>query len=169
MTLKQETRLKIILTEAHVSYKDSLKSYAYFKVRNKMASEDLVQNTFMKTWTYLKRGGQIQTMKAFLYHVLNNLIIDEYRKRKALSLDFLMEKGLEPNVVDGSNIVNVLDGKAAFRFMDRLPPMYKNVLHMKYLEDLSTEEISNATGLSKNTVAVRIHRGMVKLKSLYAY
>src|SRR6266850_4422798 len=100
MTIQQEIQLKTFFTEAHELYREGLDSYAYFKVSNRMISEDLVQNTFMKTWMYLMKGGRIEKMKAFLYHVLNNLIVDEYRKRKTTSLDVLIEKGLEPSVSD---------------------------------------------------------------------
>ncbi|PIR60956.1 MAG: hypothetical protein COU68_01975, partial [Candidatus Pacebacteria bacterium CG10_big_fil_rev_8_21_14_0_10_45_6] len=81
-----------VLTLAHRDFAKAMNSYSYFKVHNHSTSDDLVQDTFIKTWSYLARGGKIDLMKAFLYHVLNNLIIDEYRKRKNLSLDSLMDK-----------------------------------------------------------------------------
>ena len=63
------------------------------------------------------RGGKIQTMKAFLYHVLNGLIIDEYRKRKTVSLDTLMENGYEPKENDAEDIINLLDSKRATKMI----------------------------------------------------
>jgi RNA polymerase sigma-70 factor (ECF subfamily) len=169
MTLKQRLHLQGILTTAHQDYEKSLNARAYFKVSNHELGEDLVQQTFMKTWTYLVKGGEVEKMKAFLYHILNNLIIDEYRKNKATSLDVLMEKGFEPSVDDSKNIFNVLDGKAACLLIERLPVLYKEVMRMKYLQDLSLEEISAFTGLSKNTIAVQLHRGLERLKNLYKY
>ena len=76
MTLKQEIQLQGILTLAYHEHKKALNAHAFFKVHNRMISEDLVQNTFMKTWTYIVKGGKVDIMKAFLYHVLNNLIIN---------------------------------------------------------------------------------------------
>jgi len=166
MTTKQQAQIETLFTQAHELYRESLSSYAYFKVNNKMTCEDLVQNTFMKTWMYLKRGGKIEKMKAFLYHVLNNLIVDEYRKRKTVSLETLMEKGVEPAVVDTKNTVDVLDGKQAMMLIEELPSTYKNVLSMRFLEELTNEEMSEKTGLSKNTIAVQLHRGLEKLKVL---
>src|SRR3989344_4731363 len=98
MTLLKEVKLKIILTNAHDEYEADLNKRAFFKVSDHMLGEDLVQNTFLKTWVYLVKGGKIDSMKAFLYHILNNLIIDEYRKHKTNSLDALIEKGFEPSV-----------------------------------------------------------------------
>lgn len=132
-----------------------------------MISEDLVQDTYMKTWDYLVKGGKIDKMKAFLYHVLNNLIVDQYRKHKETSLEFLLEKGFEPNFDDTESVYNILDGKYAFLLIDKLPEPYKNVMRMKYLQDLSLEEMSLITGKTRNSLAVRLHRGTQKLKSIY--
>lgn len=130
-------------------------------------SDDLVQDTFMKTWSYPLKGGKIDVMKAFLYHVLNHLIVDEYRKNKTLSLDALLEKGFEPSVDNSKRLVNVLDGKNALLLIQRLPPKYQKVMRMRYVQDLSLKEMSLITGQSKNTMAVQVHRGLQKLKILY--
>src|SRR3989344_1276932 len=168
MTVTQELQLKSLLTEAHNTYYEGLHSYAFFKVNNSNTSEDLVQHAFMKTWIYLVKGGKVETIKAFLYHILNNLIIDEYRKHKVSSLDVLVEKGFEPPASsDQDRLVNVLDGRAALPMIEHLPLMYRKVVGMRYLQDLSLEEISKVTGLSKNTISVQIHRGLEKLKNLW--
>jgi len=129
--------------------------------------EDLVQDTFMKTWSYLVKGGKIDVMKAFLYHVLNNLIIDEYRKKKTASLDVLLEKGFEPGKDPSERLLNALDGKAALLLIQQLPDRYRKVLNMRYVQDLSLSEMSLLTGQSKNAMAVQVHRGLEKLKLLY--
>ena len=167
MTITQQIHLQGILTIAHQDFGKSLNARASFKVSNRELGEDLVQQTFMKTWIYLMKGGKVETMKAFLYHVLNNLIVDEYRKHKTTSLDGLIEKGFEPNVVDPNKLLSVLDGKAALAMIERLPLIYKKVMRMKYVQDLSLKEISLITGLSKNAIAVQIHRGLGMIKDLY--
>jgi len=113
MTPKQETKQRTILTSAHKDFEKGLNSHAFFKVNDRSLSEDLVQDTFMKTWKYLVKGGKIDIMKAFLYHILNNLIVDEYRKRKhqTTSLDSLIEKGFEPAEEDSERIFSVLGGE----------------------------------------------------------
>ena len=130
-------------------------------------SEDLVQDTFMKTWSYLVRGGKIDVMRSFLYHILNNLIIDEYRKHKTSSLDVMIENGFEPSTNDSEHIYTMLEGKSALIMIQRLPKTYQKVMRMKYMQDLSLKEMSQVTGQSKNTIAVQIHRGLEKLKVLY--
>ena len=167
MTPKEEVEQKLILTVAHRDYEKKLNLHAFLKTHNRALGEDLVQDTFIKTWSYLVKGGKIDLMKAFLYHVLNNLIIDEYRKHKAVSLDLLLEKGFEPSVGDSERLLDVLDGKSALLLIQRLPITYQKVMRMRYVQDLSIKEISILTGQSKNSIAVQAHRGLEKLKVLY--
>ncbi len=157
------------MTLAHADFDKMLNSYAFFKVNNKEIGQDLVQDTFMKTWNYLLKGGKIDTMKSFLYHVLNNLIIDEYRKRKnkSSSLDVMLDAGYEPGVDESDRLINIFDGKSAIMLIQSLPKMYQAVMTMRFEKDLSLKEISIITGKSENSVAVQLHRGLAKLKILY--
>ena len=168
MTIKQKFEQQTLLSEAHANYAKGLKAYAFFKVHSHATGEDLVQETFMKTWKYLVKGGKVELMKAFLYHILNNLIIDEYRKKKPASLDALVDEGYEPSVDDSKNLSDFLDGKAAMLLIKRLPSSYREVMHMRYVQDLSLEEMSTITGQTKNAIAVQAHRGFEKLRRLYS-
>ncbi len=163
---KKQAQQQNLFTIAHTNYERELKKYSFFKVHNYELAEDLVQDTFMKTWNYLSKGGKIDTMKSFLYHVLNCLIIDEYRRRKATSLDAMIENGFESGEDDFEHIIDELDSKATALVIEKLPEKYREILSMRYVKDLTIEEMAKATHLSKNTIAVQIHRGLGKLKEL---
>lgn len=172
MTQEKESLHQALMTLAHLEYSKGLNSHAFFKLNNHAIGEDLVQDTFLKTWTYLVKGGEIILMKAFLYHVLNNLIIDEYRKRKNISLDDLLEKGYEAKDVDQENSISRssdrLEGENAVELLESLPDLYRDIMNMKYVEDMSISEISNRTKKTKNSITVLLHRGLEKLKRLHA-
>lgn len=167
MTPKQVTQLQEVLTSAYDDHVKKLTIHAFKKIEDRALCEDLVQDAFMKTWIYLVKGGKIDLMKAFLYHVLNNLIVNQYRKPKTTSLDLLFEQGFEPGTSDYERISNILDGKTAIKLIQHLPEKYKKVIRMRFVEDLSLKEISLATGQTKNTITVQVHRGLEKLKLLY--
>jgi RNA polymerase sigma-70 factor (ECF subfamily) len=166
MTAKEVERYEAF-TVAHCAYAKGLRLHAFRKVHDRATGEDLVQETFVKTWRYIVKGGKVDVMKAFLYHVLNDLIVDEYRKRKTTSLDALLEKGFEPNTGHDRRLLDVLDGKAELLLITRLPVSYRKVMHMRYVQDLSLEEMSLITGQSKNSIAVQAHRGLEKLKLMH--
>ncbi len=167
MTKDQETQAHAVLTAAYFDYQKGLNAHAFFKVHDHEIGQDLVQDTFLKTWSYLVRRGKIDLMKAFLYHVLNNLIVSEYRKRKTTSLDVLLEEGFEPRTGDIGQLFNIFDGKAALLLIKSLPEPYKSVMRMRYVQELSLKEMSLITGQSKNTIGVQAYRGLKKLRQLY--
>jgi RNA polymerase sigma-70 factor, ECF subfamily len=106
-------------------------------------------------------------MKSFLYHILRGLIIDEYRKKKTISLEELAKKGFEPSEDNSEKIMNILDGEQAIFLISQLPIKYQKIIKMRYLQELSLEEISGITGISKKTLSVQIHRGLKKLRGIY--
>lgn len=167
MNSQNKTKMQALLSLAHHDFEKGLNARAYFKVNDHMLGEDLVQMTFLKTWKYLVKGGKIEIMRAFLYHILNNLIVDEYRKRKTVSLDVMVEKGFEPAEVEQVNLIDMLDGKKAMLLIALLPIKYQKIMRMRYVQDLSLEEMSLITGKSKNSIAVQAYRGLERLKVLY--
>ena len=161
---------------AHQQYTKQLRRYSLSKVSNPALAEDLVQDTFVRAWNYLSKGGKVDTMKSFLYQILHRLIIDEYRKgKRTSSLDDLVEKGFDPSAQGGQgnhtdefeHISDMYDGTATMQLIEQLPERYKKVVSLKYIKHLSTDEISEMTGESKNTIAVQLHRGLIKLKNLF--
>lgn len=168
MTAKRTKLNNRALSVAHHDYTKSLNAYATYKLHDVVIGENLVQDTFMKTWVYLVKGGKIAMMKAFLYHILNNLIVDEYRKdkHKMESLDMLVENGFEPKDEHSDNLVDYLDGKSIMRRIIELPLKYKKVMNMRFVQSMTLEDISIATGKTKNSIGVQIHRGIIKLRAL---
>ena len=127
----------------------------------------MVQITFLKTWEYLLKEGKVDHMKAFLFHILNNLIIDEYRKKKPVSLEILSEAGFQVVIDDSEQLFNMIDGKTAMLLIPLLADKYRRVVSMHYKDNLSIKEIALATQQSNNTVVVQIHRGIEKLAVLF--
>jgi len=167
MTPREATKLRVNLTLAYHDYNRMLNAHAFLKLQSHEQGEDLVQKTFVKTWRYLVKEGKVHQMKAFLFHILNHLIIDEYRKPKMISLDLLLEKGSEPSIDDTKKLINLIDGKAALLLIQQLPLKYKTVLTMHYLGDLSVKEITTINKELENTVVVKLQRGLKKLRLLH--
>jgi RNA polymerase sigma-70 factor, ECF subfamily len=167
ITQTQMGQQRRLLGNGYADFSKGLNRYARSRVSDSALAEDLIQGTFLKTWAYLVRGGRIEVMEAFLYHILKALIIDEYRKRKLVSLDLLIEKGFDINFDETNRLGAILDGRQAALLIAQLPVLYRKVMRMRYLEDLSLKEISLKTGQTKNAVAVQTHRGLEKLKALH--
>lgn len=164
MTTKTEEE---ILIKAYKDHEQSLLKRSFFKVSDQDLADDLVQTTFLKTWEYLQKHEDIEHIRGFLFHVLNRLIIDEYRKKKTTSLDLLLEGGLQIEIDESEKLMNQIDGRTAMLLIPLLDEKYEKVLKLSFEEERTIAEIAEATKQPNNTVVVQIHRGLKKLAILY--
>ena len=159
--------------KAFEEYSDALFRHAFLRISDRERAIDVVHDTFTKVWTYVRNGHEVDQFRPFLYKVLNNLIIDEYRKAKEASLDALMaidgvDEGtfdeLSENTVE--SLAATLDGKKAFELLAEMPDTYKEVIILKFVDGLGPKEIAGLLEESENVVSVRLHRGLKVLRQL---
>ena len=157
--------------EAHA---DELFRHASMRLSDRERAVELVQDTFLRTWDYVQKGEEVRDFRAFLFRTLRHLIIDEYRKRKSVSLEGMLtsegesiEHFLPP---DESNTLEAamgrFDGTRVLVVLKELPDMYREVIMLRYIDGLTPQEIARILSESENVVSVRIHRGLKKLRTL---
>lgn len=158
--------------EAFEEYSEALFRHAAMRINDREKAIDAVHDTFTKVWSYVRQGHQIDSFRAFLYKVLNNLIIDEYRKHKESSLDALLEiegvdEGSFPELSESSveALAATIDGRKAFALLADIPEQYREVLIFRFVDDLGPKEIAEMIEESENVVSVRIHRGLRLLRN----
>ena len=153
--------------ESYNLYADSIYRHCYFRVYNKELAEDLTQETFIKTWKYISEGKEVKNMKSFLYRVAVNLIIDHGRKKTALALDELKEKevSLRLNSMEGQ-ILSKFEVGEVVKMLDRLSHKYRQVILLRYVDDLSPVEIAHILNESANAVSVRLNYAVKKLREI---
>lgn len=152
---------------AYNEYSDAIFRHCFYRVSSRERAKELTQETFMRTWKYIADGNEIGNIRAFLYRVTNNLIIDEYRKKKEFSLDAMMEEGAEAGGVEETGrIRDRIDGKITLGLLSKIETKYREALVMRYIDDLSPEEISKITHETPNTISVHIHRGLKQVRKL---
>lgn len=159
---------------AYNMYTGAIYRHCFFRVYSKALAEDLVQETFMRTWRYIQEGGEIENIRAFLYRVCHNLIVDTIRRRvvrkeKEGRLDAFMENFDFPEPsYDGREIVEdqILAKETIEVILTKLPEDYRKVLIMRYLEELSPKEIAQILGTAPNNVSTKINHAKKVLKNL---
>ena len=156
---------------AYEEYNDALFRHACMRISDREKAIDLVHDTYTKVWSYVRKGYEIEQFRPFLYKVLNNLIIDTYRKKKEASLDSLMEiEGVDEGSFEELSESSVealaatIDGRKAFELMDEIPDVYKEVLILRFVDGLGPKEMSELTEEKENVISVRIHRGLKLLR-----
>ena len=159
-TVQQDEFLK-----AYEDLSQALFRHCYFRVSNREVAIDMVQDGYIKTWQHMVAGNEIKNLKAFLYQVMNNLIIDYYRKSKSQSLDSLLEDGYDPS----DKSVNIETSAELSLVMRALPQLQKHdreVVVLRHIDGLAVVEIAKLIGESENVVSVRLHRALKKLKEI---
>lgn len=155
-------------------HSDELFRHCFLRLSDRERALELTQETFLRAWEYTTRREEVRQWRAFLYRILNNLIVDEYRKHKSQSLDALLEQEETQVAVEGVLLrdeVDVLedamvrfDSARAMVALKQLAEPYRGVLVCRYIDGLSPREIAECMQESENTISVRIHRGLKKLR-----
>jgi len=152
--------------QAYNDLADPIFRHCYFRVFDREKAKDIMQDVFLKTWKYIADGNNIENIKAFIYKIANNLIIDNSRKKNTESLDDLKEKGFDVGENKKQILENKIDASHIIIVANQLSQDYKEVIIMRYLEGLGPKEISEILGLTETNVSVRINRGIKELKKL---
>lgn len=156
---------------AYDAFADAIFRHCYMRVSDRDRAKDLMQETFTRAWKYIAEGKTVDNVRAFLYRVANNLIVDESRKKKGVSLDQLSEVGFDPKDPNmGSDAVEAkMDAERILAFVERVASPYREALVMRYVDGFSVKEIADILGETANTVSVRIHRGVKMLKNFVSF
>ena len=153
--------------KSYDNYADQLFRFALFRIRHREVARDLVQDSFIRTWDYLAKGNNIDNFRAFLYRTLRNLIIDEVRKRKTVSLDAMQDEGFDPSDnFKKTELEFRLDSKNIVEKLSELADDDREIIVMRYINELGPKEISEILDESENVVSVRINRALKKAREL---
>jgi RNA polymerase sigma-70 factor, ECF subfamily len=161
-----------LLDQLIVQYQHRLLRYLLYLTGNRETAEDIFQETWMRV---LKRGDQFNGKSRFdtwLFTIARNLVIDVRRKRTMSSLEALREAG-----EDGRSFDVPADGPSPFELYQTnengqrvaealltLEPLHREVLVLRFHEELSLEEIAQVTHAPLSTVKSRLYRGLSALK-----
>ena len=156
-------------------YKDKLYSYIYYIVRNSEMTEDIFQETFMKAIITIRQGRYNENGKfcAWLRRIAHNLIIDSFRQEKSENLvscdepevNILNNIGLAEGTIENA-IVNRQILSDVRRLMEFLPDEQREVVYMRFYQDLSFKEIAEQTGVSINTSLGRMRYAILNLRRM---
>lgn len=164
-----------LLNELIVRYQHRLLRYLLYLTGNREQAEDLFQEVWMRV---LVRGSQYNGQARFetwLFTIARNLLIDQRRKRTMSSLDELFETGGDDDrpvafeIVDGEptpfdHFSNLEDRERIAAALLELDTLHREVLVLRFHEELSLEEIAKVTRAPLSTVKSRLYRGLAMIK-----
>lgn len=162
---------------AAMPYIDSLYNTALRLTRHAQDAEDLVQETYLKAYRYYDKFEPGTNLKAWLFKILKNTFINDYRKRQQRppQSDFAdIEESFEDRISEDvaqkiknpeeSYLEGVLDQDVQ-RALDSLSPDYRMAVVLGDLEGFSYKEIAEILEIPVGTVMSRLYRGRKRLEA----
>ncbi len=126
---------------------------------------DVVQSAFVKVYVHLTKTNDFTNIKSLLYTSALNIWRDEIKKKKSESLDDLHDEGFdEASALRADDAAQL---HTVHTILAKLDAVYREVITLSVLDELSPREIAHMLGLTANVVSVRLHRGMKQLKEMY--
>ena len=156
-------------------HKERLYNYIFFIVRSREVAEDLFQETFVKAIVTLQQGRYQPDGKfsAWITRIAHNLVIDQFRQERnenyvsndesevdLLNNATLVEGTIENRMVNEQVLADVR------ALIDELPDCQREVLYMRYYQDLSFKEIADLTGVSINTALGRVRYAILNMRRI---
>jgi len=150
-------------------YAPALLRHLSYRTPNKETAEDLLSKTFLKSWEYVRSGKKITYLKQFLYTTAQNALTDHYRRKN--NSDILSDDMTDYDRPDEHDRTTVLmdrefDKVALAEALGKIKPEFRDVLVMRFLDELEINEVAKVLDASPNAVYVRIHRALKSLKEV---
>ena len=155
---------------------DKLFTYIFCMVKNEDVANDLFQDTFIKAIVRL-REGKYRNNGKFLFwltRIAHNVIIDQFRDIKSSHI-VDAPKNNDLGNLHGDNLLESyrekeLENEQVLKdiqtLMNALPAVQREVVYMRYYQDMSFKEIAKATGVSINTSLGRMRYALINLRKL---
>ncbi len=163
-----------IFHEEFMPHIDALYNFAYHLTYDEEDANDLVQETYMKAFRFIDSYDAGTNAKAWLFKILKNAFINEYRKKskKPTKVDYEDFIGYQDNEENSRveyvdlrhEIFSGMIGDEVTKALNSLPVDFRTVILLCDVENFSYEEIAKITDIPIGTVRSRLHRARNMLK-----
>ena len=151
-------------------------SYILFVVRDRNTAEDIFQETFVKVITRLQDGKYTTSGKfsAWIMRIAHNVIMDWYRDQRAERVVEATQDNDLSNISGSELVVGSIEShyvnsqvmRDVRNLLDNLPPTQREVVFMRYYQQLSFKEIADTTSVSINTSLGRMRYAILNLRRM---
>ena len=145
--------------------------FIYFKVATRQDAEDLTSEVFLKVWQYISETDEIiENLRALLYKIARNLVIDSYRQKAKKGLTQYSE--VLDNIEDKrqQSLLNQIETEFEMKNIElvlrKMKDEYREVIILRFIEELSISEIAKILDKSKGSVRVLLHRALKVTREL---
>ena len=161
------------LSEVIARYQHRLYRYLLHLTRDSSTAEDLFQQTWLRVMEKIGRYDRERRFDLWLFSVARNLAMDHFRSRRPMeSLDDVGESGVKRSERvpgrDTDTLTRVLDSERSAILSECIlvmPPIHREILALRFEEDMKLEEIAEIAEIPLSTVKSRLSRALAGLRS----
>jgi RNA polymerase sigma-70 factor (ECF subfamily) len=150
-------------------YLPQIYRFILFKINNQKEAEDLTHGVFLSAWQNV-RNYEYEgfPFSSWLYQIAKNAVIDFYRtSKKNISVEDIDENALKIDAEDPVKIDASLEIEKLKKNISLLKSDYQDIIIMRFIEDMTHEEIANILNKSEGAIRLLQHRALKELKSIY--
>lgn len=163
---------KEVFMQCYDDYVDQIYRFIFYKVGNVEEAEDLTSAVFLKIWNFI-RGNQVdeyKSLKSLIYRIARNTVIDQYRKRSVRD-EFSTNQADEIEIIDikqdsAAMMDAIIDKEMISSKLMELKDEYRELIVLRYIDELSIAEIARILEKSAGSVRVDLHRALKTLKNI---
>ncbi|BCS86041.1 RNA polymerase sigma factor [Prevotella herbatica] len=151
-------------------------SYILFVVRDRDMANDIFQETFVKVVVKLQQGKYVPSGKfsAWVLRIAHNVIMDLYRGQKSQKIIDAVDDNDLSNIASNDMIIGNVESQFVNtqvlsdvrKMMNLLPTTQREVVYMRYFQQMSFKEIADTTNVSINTSLGRMRYAIINLRRM---
>jgi len=139
--------------------------FATHFLKDEDEAKDVVQDVFLKLWQKRDELEKVENMDAFAMQMTKNRCLDVIRARKDIPIDATIDRKLKQETVDVHSKVELGEAAQQIKMLiNRLPDLQRTVMQLRDIDQLSYEEIAEATDLQINAIRVNLSRARKKVR-----
>lgn len=139
--------------------------FATHFLKDEDSAHDVVQDVMLKLWQKRNKLNEIENIEAFAMRMTRNRCLDIIRANKVVPIDEETDRKLKEKTVDVHTKVELSESAQQIKMLiNRLPDLQRTVMHLRDIEQLSYDEIAEATELKINAIRVNLSRARKKVR-----
>lgn len=160
-------------------FEQRIYQHCYRMLRNSHDAEDIAQEAFVRAYVNIHRYDEKRKFTTWLYRIATNLAIDRIRKKKpdyyldaeikgAEGMDMYANLAIDESLPE-EKVIQLEQKEYVHKEVMALPPKYRFIIMLRYLEEFSLKEISQIMDIPLGTVKTRLFRGRESLRNSIQY
>ena len=155
------------INELYDTHADAIFRFLVWQSNDEVLAEDLTSEVFFRAWKHRAKLEIVEEQQAWLYRTARNLLVDYWRRKKAVALDDIAEPLSDENVHE--SVIKQEQAELLQKHLSNLPAGMRTILVLRFFSRLPVETVAQIVDKSPQNVRVIQYRALKQLKKYYEH